>query len=103
MRCGSLNGISIERPKTSNAIILSEIITNYVVKYFSKEKYSVTLVLKSLKNDEFHFEEEFFDHLFNQLDQAEFSHNIIDKLDNTTYDNRNALNLILVDDCDSLS
>lgn len=105
MGCGShwLNTFSIEPSKFNNAIVLSEIITNYIVKYFSKEKYFVSMVVKSSKTDKLHFEEEFFDHLFNDLDQAEFAHNIIDKLDNATYDNRNAFHLILVDDCDILS
>lgn len=98
-----LNAFSIKRSKANNAIILSEIITNYIVKYFSKEKFFVSMVLKSSKNDRTHFEEEFFDHLFNDLDQAEFAHNVIDKLDNVTYDNRNAFNLILVDDSSILS
>lgn len=97
-----LNAFSVERSKANNAIILSEIITNYIVKYFSKEKFFVSMIFKSAKKDLKIFEEEFFDHLFNNLDQAEFAHNIIDKLDNATYDNRNAFNLILVDECDIL-
>lgn len=98
-----LNTFSVERSKANNAVILSEIITNYIVKYFSKEKFFVSMVLKSSKNDQFRFEEEFFDHLFNDLYQAEFAHTVIDRLDNVTYDNRNAFNLILVDDSSILS
>lgn len=95
--------LPIERSKTNNTIILGEIIINYINKYFSEDKMFVSMISKSSKNDQTHFEAEFSDDLFSVLDQAKFAHNILDQLDNATYDNRNAFNLILVDDSSILS
>lgn len=96
----SLDSFSIEKltRNNNNTMILSEIVTNYIAKYFSGENFIVSMISKSSNKSDVHFGAEFFDVLFNFLDQAEIAHNIIGGMDNVTYENKLAFNLILVDD-----
>lgn len=104
IKCDSywLNAFPIQQTKSDSSKILSEIISNYIDKFFSEDQFFVSIILKSSKNDH-QFEEDFFVQLFNDLNHTEFAHNIIDQLENETYDNMNAFNLILVDDSCILS
>lgn len=81
---------------------MGEIITNYINKYFSEDVIFVSMISKTSNDNQSHVDAEFFSDLFSVLDQAEFAHNILDELDNDTYGNRNAFNLIVVDDNISL-
>lgn len=98
-----VNTFPIARSKANNTVILGEIITNYITDYFSEDKIFVSMISKLSTNEQFQFEAEFFDDLFNVLDQADIAHNIRDQLNNITYDNRNAFNLIFIDNGHILS
>lgn len=98
-----LNSFPIERSTSNNTIILGEIITNYIDNYFSEDVMFVSMISKTSKNNQSRVDEEFFNDLFSVLDQAEFAHNILDQLDNITYDNRKAFNLVVVNDSSVLS
>lgn len=98
-----LNSFPTEQSKANNTIILGEIITNYINNYFSEDEMFVSMISKTSRNNQSHVDEEFFNELFSVLDQAEFAHNLLDQLNNVTFDNRNAFNLIVVDDSSVLS
>lgn len=98
-----LDSFSIERPKANDTIMLGEIIINYIMNYFSEDVMFVSMIAKLSKSNQSHVNEEFINDLFSVLDQAEFAHNILDQLENVTHDNRNAFNLVVVDDSSILS
>lgn len=101
MSCESfgLNSLPIERPKANNSVILGEIIINFINKYFDEDDKFVSLIFKTSKNNEADFSHD----LYNVLEEAKLPHVIFDKLNNATYDNRNAFNLIVIDDLSTLS
>lgn len=80
------------------SIVLREIISKYIEKYFS-DNHLVSLIIFPSKTD---LNLNIFKNLFNIEASIEFNHSIPDKLDSTMRDNRNPLNLIVVDHCKQL-
>lgn len=94
-----LNSFPIEHPKANNTVILGEIIINYMNKYFDGDDKFVSMIFTlSQDDDQSHFQSDFLHDLYRILDETKIPHNLLDKLNNATYDNRNAFNLIVVDD-----
>lgn len=99
-----LRSFSIERPKANNTIILSEIIINYINIYFDEDEKFVSIIFKLLKDDgQSQYEAELLHNLSSVLHEVKCPHIILGDLSNATYDNRNAFNLILVDNITILS
>lgn len=98
----SCNDFEIEQSNTDESVILGEIITNYLIKYFSDEQIYVSIVLAPSNFDQFNFQEDLFVNLFDNPKLTEFASNTLDRLDNTVQDHRNTFNMILVDDSESL-
>lgn len=76
--------------------VLSDVITNYLTKYFINEQIFLSIVIPPSVKLEDYFESDFFLELFDNL--PKFKHNILDKLD-TSFHQRHAFNLIMVNDC----
>lgn len=93
----------IEQSDTEESVVLGEIITNYLIKYFSEDQIFVSIILTRSEKDQNNFEDDFFANLFDVPAMTEFAHNTLDKLDNTIRDHRNAFNIIIVDGSKSLS
>lgn len=98
----SPENFEIEQSDTDESVILGEVITNYLIKYFSGVQMFVTIILGPSKIDQSNFQEDLFVNLFDDPQLAEFTSSTLDKLDNEVRDHRNAFNLILVDDSISL-
>lgn len=92
----------IEQLITDESVVLGEIITNYLVKYFSSKQIYVAIVLAPSKYDQFNFQEDLFVNLFDDPQLSEFGSSNLDRLDNTIRKFRNAFNMILIDDSESL-
>lgn len=99
----SHDNFKIEQSDTDESVILGEIITNYLIKYFSDEQIFVSIVLAPSKTDQSDFQEDLFVNLFDNPQLTEFAASTSDGLDCEVRDRRNAFNLILVDDSKSLS
>lgn len=92
----------IETRVGDNSVVLSSIISNFLIKYFGGERIFVSLILSSSRKEQYYFEEDFFNDLFDDPVLKEFAYNVLDKLDETIHTQRNAFNLIIVDDCQTL-
>lgn len=99
------NNFEIKQPTTDESVILGEIITQFLIKYFSEGTTFVSIVLGPSKKCrcQCYFQEDFFNELFDHPLLTEFSHNVLDKIDKSALDKRNAFNLVLVEDCESLA
>lgn len=97
------NHFEIEQSKSDDSVILSEIISNYLTKYFRGSKIFIMIILAPSENDHRNFQEDFFGHLFENAVSNEFSSISLDRLDNAIHEHRNAFNIIFVDDSKSLS
>lgn len=106
-KCGALiweKNFEIGQTVTDDSVILGEVITNYLIRYFSEDSVFVSIVLgpsTKCRGDR-HFHQDFFNELFDNPKLTEFSHNVLDKMDASALDRRNAFNLILVEDSNSL-
>lgn len=91
---------ALNQPVDDESVVLKQIITNFFTKYFSDDQIFVSLIILPSKRDQ---NRDFFYSLFNNNQaSAEFSYNILDKLHHTTQDNRNSLNLFVIDDSKQL-
>lgn len=95
--------IKIQQNEMSEQLILAEIITNYLIKYFSDEQTFVSMILAPSEKDQQYFYEDFFKDLFDHPTLTEFPHNIQYHLDNAVRDHRSAFNIIFIDSSESIS
>lgn len=96
--CLHSNFAVIQAPR-NESVILKEIITNYLQKYFRDAQIYVSIIFSPSENGKYSFLDEFFTSPFDRPMQAQ---NILNKLDNSIRENRNAFNLILVNNIKSL-
>lgn len=88
----------------SESGILSEIIAKYLTKYIDDERKFVSIVLTPTKTDQQHyFHKDFINRLFSNDLLINFTHNILNNEKSTSCDQRNAFNLILIDDAQFLA
>lgn len=97
------NNFEITQSDTDKSVILGEIITHYLINYFSEEQIFIFIVLVASKIDQRNFFEDLFVNLFDDLEFTGFASSTFDRLDNAIHDHRNAFNLILADNSQSLS
>lgn len=101
---GSRDNFVIEQSVSDETVILGEIITNYLIKYFSDAQIFVSFILAPSQNNQMDgLEEDFFENLFDDPILTKFACNILDKLDMAIHDHRNAFHMILIDDSKSLA
>lgn len=104
----SLDNFEIEQPDSDGSVVLSVIITNYLLKYLSEDQIFVSIIFSTdfhtaFEQDQPNFEHDFFVNLFDDPALTEFAHNTLNDLDNTIRDHRNSFNIILIDSSKSLS
>lgn len=92
----------IEQSSTDDSFILSEIITNFLLKYFSNEQIFISIVASPSQESNGLFQSDFFENLFDDPALEEFPYNILQQLDDSVYDYRNAFNIILIDSHETL-
>lgn len=97
----SQSDLAVIKPSSNNSVILSEIIANYLKKYFRDAEIFVSIILSTSEKNQ-HFLDDFFIHFFNDPRMKMFSFNILDKLDRIIHENRHAFNIIFANDADSL-
>lgn len=88
----------LTKPSSDKNIILRDILTNYLKKYFNDAKMFVSIILPSSEKAE----HDFLDVFLNDPRMQMFTFNILDKLDGIIHENRHAFNLIFAHDTDSL-
>lgn len=96
------NDIAIDQLWSVESGIFAKIISNFLKKYFSDGQIFVSIVFPSLEKEKHHFLQDLFANLFNDPTMEMFACNFLNKLDNSTHENRRTFNLILVDDSESL-
>lgn len=92
----------LNQSRIDKSVILSEIITNYLTKYFSGDDIFVSIIYPSFKEQRSHFRHDLFDNLFNTSASTKFAHSLSDELDSSIRDHRQAFNLILIDEHEAL-
>lgn len=93
------NKFAIDQLDTEKSLILSEIITNYLIKYFGDDKVSISIIFPaSQKFEEKYFWDDFFRNLFDDSAFKHFDHNTLHKLDESNRDNRESFHIILIDE-----
>lgn len=95
----SYNKLSIDQSKTEKSMILSDIVTNYLIKYFDNEKTFVSIIYPaSHKIEQKYFWHDFFHYLFDDPTFTRFDHNALHKLDDSIFNKRESFNIILIDE-----
>lgn len=84
------------------SVVLSEIIFNYLTKYVSDDRFFVSIVCPSFKEQQLHFLHDFFVNLFNASTLSDFAHSVSDELYSTIRGRRRAFNLIMIDEYETL-
>lgn len=102
-QCTVAHGLFSEIFYAGDSFILSEIITNFLLKYFINDPIFISIVISPSLDNQSSFQNDFFGTLFDEPALADFPYNILQKLDNSARDYRNAFNLILVDDQETLT
>lgn len=96
------NKSHVKQSIDDESVVLGGIITQFLTKYFSKNKFFISIILGLSKKETNHFQEDFFNELFDNPVLTNLPHNILNKLDRSIQDHRNAFNLVLTEDGESL-
>lgn len=96
------NKFGIQQSLTDDSFILSEILTNFLLKYFSDEQIFISIIVSPSQVSHSLFQSDFFENLFDEPALSEFPYNILEQLDESVDDHRNAFNLILIDNHEML-
>ena len=91
----------IQPNESSDIVVLSQIIPNYIRRYFSKENYFISLVHASSKKNLLRFHEELTTNLFHNPILTDFSYHTGSELFNQRR-LLHAFNIILIDNANSL-
>lgn len=87
---------------TSDGVILAGIITQILDQYFSEKNYFVSIVLSLSKEDDNHFQVDFFNELLDHPTLTKFSLNILNELEQPKLRTKNTFHLVLVDNYKSI-
>lgn len=83
-------------------IIPAEITSNFLQKYVDSEEVFLSYSFYALNVEQEFFQEDLFMHLMLDPKLENFSHNILEQLDQSRKENKFALNLIFIDESASL-
>ena len=92
----------IQTNESNDTVVLSKIISNYIVRYLSDETVFISLVYASYNENVIRFHEELTTNLCQNANRTDFSYNIGNALIGQRRLRRRAFNIILVDDITSL-
>lgn len=95
----STNWNSLVKDKT---IILTEIIGNYLYKYFNNEHEFFSITSSSSNSDQKYFQEDLIQQLIMSSKSGNFTYNFLNELDPAQHENKNTFNLIFVEDRNAL-
>lgn len=99
---GLNNFKSLEPIKDDEVIILTEILSNYLYKYFYQQQVYFLIAKKSSNVEQQFFQEDLIGKLVTGTKFGHFSYNFLGKVDQIQRGNRNAFNLLIVDGVASL-
>lgn len=94
--------LELHQSELNDSAMLSEIIANFLTKYFSDANIFVSIITSPLEKWHGHFETDFFASLFDDPALTKFAHNFLNKLDTPVNGYRHAFNLILIADINVL-
>lgn len=100
---GLTGDFKIQQNEISEQIILAEIITNYLIDYFSDEQIFLSMIIVPSERDQQYFHEDFFKDLFDHPTLTKFPHNILNYLDNRVRDHKSTFYMIFIDSSKSIS
>lgn len=86
-----------EKVVQNEAIILTEIVGNYLHKYLNSHGVFLSIALSSSTTDQQRFQQDFVSNLVMDTKLNDFSFNILNTLDQSRLGNIDAFNLVLVD------
>lgn len=89
---------SKNQPISDDSLILCKIISNYLIKYFRKNRTFVSIIVSASENEPNRFRGDFSHNLVDSVATSGFGYNVLDRLHNSTGDNMKAFNLIVVHD-----
>ena len=92
----------IQPNESSDTVVLSQIISNYIRQYFSNESIFISLVYASSNRDLLRFHEQLTTNLFHNPNLTHFSYYIGIELISHRIIRRRAFNIILIDDTNLL-
>lgn len=83
--------------------ILTEIIGNYLYKYFNNEHEFFSITSLSSSCDQKYFQQDLIQQLIISPKSGNFTYNFLNEIDSAQHENKNTFNLIFVDDRNSLT
>lgn len=96
------NSLWQEKPENINLTILTEIISNYLYKYFDDANMFLSIISSSLNLDQCHFHEDLSSNLLVHPKLYNFSYTILSGIDQSQRGNKIGFNLMLIDQSASL-
>lgn len=94
--------IKIDSRAKDKTIILTEIVSNYLHRYFHNAQVCFSIASSSSSVDEKYFQNDLIRKLVKEAEYGHFLYNFVDMLDQWQTGNINSFNLIFVDDKKSL-
>lgn len=92
----------LEPPKSHETNVITEILSNYLERYFGQRQAFISFALSSVKIERKFVQENLVSELVTNPKLANFSYNILNKVDQSQGENKRVFNLIFVDGSDSL-
>lgn len=86
-----------------NSCTLSKIIKQYLIKYFDDGENFISITPASSTKDHQYFQQDLLKHIFQHSKIRKFTHNILQNTGHFTRDEKNAINLIFIEDSKLLS
>lgn len=99
----SANKFAINQSNSSEHVVLSEMVSKYTKEYVTDKQMFISVTFASSKREQQLFQEDFLMNLLDERHLTEFTRNIFNIVNKSFVDERNAFNLILIDDIKLLS
>lgn len=101
--CSLILETTIERLDSDATIIPVKIVINYLNRYFDDEEVFISISSSSSNYNQKQVQDDLIHELVLNLLSANFSHNILDKVDSSRLGNKNVFNLLFTDESSSLT
>lgn len=92
----------LEPPNSHETNVITEILGNYLERYFGQRQAFLSFALSSVKIERKLIQENLVSELVTSPKLVNFSYNILNKVDQSQGENKRVFNLIFVDGTDSL-
>lgn len=100
---GLNNFTNLEPTNDDEVIVLTEIVSNYLYKYFYQQQVYFMIAKRSSNVEQQFFQEDLITKLVTGTKFGYFSYNFLEKVDQENRGNRNAFNILLIDGVPSLT